>query len=101
AFPLITAFDADVVSEEISLSSTAAGPWRWTAGAIYRDGKDRNLNEIPGIVTLGWTSTSKSYAVFGELSRRFAADKLEWTLGARYFHDDVVSREDPVAPPMN
>ncbi len=101
SLPEISGFNAHVFSQEINLNSTQPGPWSWTAGGIYRDGKDMNLAIIPTFFVGGWSNTSKSYALFGELSRRFYRDKLQWTLGARYFHDDVVSREDPAAPPVN
>jgi iron complex outermembrane recepter protein len=102
SFGLFTGFDAHVFSQEINVNSTHAGPWRWTAGGIYRDGRDRTFQEIPGLIApAGWTNTSKSYAIFGELSRRFHGDKMEWTLGGRYFNDEVMSKEDPVVPPLN
>jgi iron complex outermembrane recepter protein len=93
---LLTAFDANMFSQEILLNSTIDSPWRWTAGLYYRDAEDSTFQTIAAIpVTLAWTDTSEAAAAFGEVSRRFANDKLEWTLGLRYFRDEVVSRQDP------
>lgn len=100
SYPLIEAFDASVFSQEINLNSTYDGPWQWTAGAIYRDAENSTFQTLPDIVTLDWTNKSKSYAVFGELRRRFLNGKLEGTLGWRYFHDDVTTLEDELVPPV-
>ncbi len=100
--PFFTGFDANVFSQEVILNSTHEGPWRWTAGAIYRDGKDSAYQTVPAWnYVLDWTNTSRSAAIFGELSRRFAGNELEWTLGGRYFEDDVVTQEDAAVPPVN
>jgi iron complex outermembrane receptor protein len=104
ALPLFTGFDADVIAEELNLSSRNAGSWRWTLGAIYRNGRDHTFQNIPSVITVDWTDRSESYAAFGELTRLFLGGRLEGTIGGRYFHDDVVTREGrdvaPVNPPL-
>ena len=77
--------DSKVFSEEINLASEKLDPWRWTAGLSYRDAKDQLLQQFLGV---GNEDQSKAYAVFGELSRKFLDDRLEWTLGGRYYHDE-------------
>jgi iron complex outermembrane recepter protein len=87
-------FDSRVFSEELNFASTLKGPWRWSAGAFYRDDKDRNFQYITvfpgGILTphlANFDDTSKSTAVYGEVGRHLTPT-WELTLGARYFHDD-------------
>ena len=87
--------NSKVFSEEINLASKQLDAWRWTAGLSYRDAKDQLLQQFIGV---GNEDQSKSYAVFGELSRKFFHDQLEWTLGGRYFHDDE-STTDLMPPP--
>lgn len=113
SYPLFESFDAAVFSQEINLNSTYEGVWQWSAGAIYRDAENSTAQELGrdgdsalggeiqgNLATLDWTNTSKSYAVFGELRRRFLNDKLEATLGGRYFHDEVATREDDMVDPL-
>jgi iron complex outermembrane recepter protein len=90
------AFYSQIFSQEVILNSTSGNAWRWTAGAFYRDAKDRLFQDVIGLLPapLDLTDRSESYAVFGELSRRFSNDRWEWTLGVRRFHDDVSSREN-------
>jgi iron complex outermembrane receptor protein len=95
----ILAFRGWTFAQELNLSSMSDGPWRWTAGAMFRDSTDQNGARTPG--TVNYTNTSRSYAVFGELTRLFLDDKLGLMVGARYFHDDVSSREDPINPPLS
>jgi len=102
-----------VFSEEILLNSTDTGPWRWTGGAFYRDESDGNaqaamygmIPPTPDPADIGYVSfrdTSRSYALFGQIARRFLNDKLEWTLGLRQFHDDVSTLKlDPTPPPFH
>jgi outer membrane receptor protein involved in Fe transport len=87
--------NSKVFSEEINLASKQLGEWRWTAGLSYRDGKDQTLQEFIGV---GDEDESKAFAVFGELSRKFLHDQLEWTLGGRYYHDEE-STTDLIPPP--
>jgi iron complex outermembrane recepter protein len=80
-----------VFSEEVLLNSTDTGPWRWSGGVFYRDEHDLNWqNSSPQPVGyVNFKDASRSFAVFGELGRRFLDNKLEWTLGLRQFHDQV------------
>ena len=87
--------DSKVFSEEINLASEQLDVWRWTAGLSYRDAKDQLLQQFLGV---GNDDQSKAYAVFGELSRKFFDDRLEWTLGGRYYHDEE-STTDLLPPP--
>jgi len=89
SIPVYSKFVANTISEEIILHSAATSSWRWTAGAMYRDGTDLQLQTIPGIITDDNKYVSKSHAVFGDIGRRFFHNQLEWLLGFRYFHDDV------------
>lgn len=87
--------NSKVFSEEINLASERLDPWRWTAGLSYRDAKDQDLQQFIGV---GNGDQSKAYAVFGELSRKFFHEQLEWTLGGRYYHDEE-STTDLFPPP--
>jgi iron complex outermembrane recepter protein len=80
--------------QEFNLTSTLSGPWRWTAGAIYRDGVDRRweLNTSVGVPQEAEFS-SESWAVFGELTREFFDGRVALTTGLRHFEDDVQVRE--------
>jgi outer membrane receptor protein involved in Fe transport len=82
---------SNVASEELNLNSTLDGPWRWSFGGIYRHGTEdlfQTLTVIP-LVPPTTNDTSKSYAVYGELTRSFFDKQLEITAGARHFHDDL------------
>jgi iron complex outermembrane receptor protein len=102
-FPEPLVFDSHVFTEEIDFASEQAGPWRWTSGAFFRNATDDDFIAVVPLLTYDWTNTSRSYAVFGELTRSFLDDKLDFTLGLRYFHDDVGTQEDhdvaPILPP--
>jgi len=84
------------VAQEVYLASKDLKAWRWSAGAMYRDSSDRDVAyltaffEAPNIVR----NISKSYAVFGELTRLFADGHWELTAGLRYFEDELEQFED-------
>jgi outer membrane receptor protein involved in Fe transport len=89
---------SDVSSSEINLHSTTDGDWRWSAGAIYRDGTDRTFfgygfYASPGSLFSDSTDqdTSQSYAVFGEVTRLLFDKQVEVTGGLRFFHDQVTT----------
>lgn len=98
---LPTVVNAKVFSEELNLISELQGPWRWSAGAFYREAEDsyyQNLVAIDpawGEENLGatellqddYTDSSKSWAVYGELGRSFLNDRLDLGVGLRYFRD--------------
>lgn len=93
---LTSGFDSRVFSQEFTASSTSDGPWRWTAGVMYRDAKDKFFQwrrEYANPNGNRFYDTSESMAVFGELTRRLVDDRLELTAGARYFEDTVETHE--------
>jgi iron complex outermembrane recepter protein len=94
--PIVTDFHSRVASEELLLNSADKAAWRWTGGLFYRDAKDRLFQTIPGISPApdDFTNGSKSYSAFGQLGHDFLNDAFEWTAGLRFFHDDVLSREN-------
>jgi outer membrane receptor protein involved in Fe transport len=94
-------FGAKMYSEEVLLSSSGEGPWRWSVGGMYRDVKDRvwqdQIDPATGASAFaapaGREGLSESYSVFGEVTRRFLDGKLELTGGVRYFEDSAADHE--------
>lgn len=83
-----------IFTQEINLNSTGAGPWRWSVGGIYRDGTEdlfQSFTVIP-VPEVRYFNTSKSFAIYGELTRLFFDDQVEVTGGLRYFHDRIGQR---------
>ncbi|PWB80457.1 MAG: hypothetical protein C3F08_04350 [Candidatus Methylomirabilota bacterium] len=80
-------FGSKVFCEELGVISTGAGPWRWSAGASYRDDTDRFIQHFSGMLAADYEDSSRSWAVFGELTRAFLDEHLELTVGLRYFDD--------------
>lgn len=93
---LVTDFQSREFAQEVIVNSSPSSVWRWTAGGFYRDGLDLQYQVLPVVLPapINYSNGSRSYAGFGEIGRRFFGDQLEWTLGARYFHDDVLNREN-------
>lgn len=92
---LRTRLDSRIYNQDISVSSLGEGMLSWTAGATYRDGKDRLLQNRSGYTAPTILNDfTKSIAAFGELTGHFMEGKLDLTGGLRYFHDDVTNRED-------
>lgn len=85
--------DSDVFSQELLINSTSSGPWKSTVGAIYRKGDDGVSNFYPEFSTTvpveGYSDTSESYAVYGEVTRLLLSGKIELSAGLRYFSDQV------------
>lgn len=94
---LLTQLEAKLVSQEFRLSSSIDGPWKWSAGAIYRDAKDHRFQDALGdllfLSVIEQEYTSQSVALYGEISRSFFDQKLEFTAGVRYFEDEVETTE--------
>lgn len=88
---------AKTFAQEVNFASTTEGPWRWTAGGIYRDTQDRTVQSYntgfvyPVDSTL---FTSESWALFGELTRSFFDGRWELTAGVRHFEDDAGMQEE-------
>jgi iron complex outermembrane recepter protein len=105
-FPLtlFTGLKANVFTQEVSLNSQGDGPWRWSIGGIYRNDRERDdqsYAELPGDTV--YRQTSKSYALYGEITRLLFDDRIELTGGLRYFHDQQsfasVQAGDPTVIP--
>lgn len=88
---LETGSNNEVFSQEFLFNSAADSDWIWSAGLFYREAKDHatSVFTFPGAIKVHLYDRSESYAVFGEVGRKFADDRFEWTLGLRYFSDDV------------
>src|SRR3546814_551116 len=91
-----------VFTQEASLNSTGSGDWRWSVGVFYRhdkDGLDSGYHGYPPALAslfgtrLNYHDTSKSFAVYGELTRKFLDGKIELTVGFRHFEDKVTTTE--------
>ncbi|WP_156397536.1 MULTISPECIES: TonB-dependent receptor [unclassified Sphingomonas] len=87
---LHTDIRSKVFTEELLLNSTTSGSWRWSAGAFYRDAKDdlfQTLFLLPA--PINFRDKSRSYAVFGQLTKAMFDGRLELSGGLRYFNDRV------------
>jgi iron complex outermembrane recepter protein len=81
-------------TSELRLVSQGDSPWQWVGGLYYkrlnRDAfydLDTNLEPVAGFgQTVKVTDDHDLYAIFGEVSRRFA-DNWTLTLGGRYYHE--------------
>lgn len=83
--------ESNVFSQELNLASPRQGEWRWSVGGIYIRGTENNLQTytLIGVDPETVDMVSKSYAVYGELTRLFFQDRLELTGGVRHYQDDV------------
>jgi iron complex outermembrane recepter protein len=100
--PLTNTIASEVFSQEFLLNSTDSGDWRWSLGAIYREGEDRLVQTFAFVpAPIDFTDISDSYAVFGEVTRSFLNGRVELTGGLRYFEDEVTQIEnvDSSGPP--
>jgi iron complex outermembrane recepter protein len=89
--------ESHVLAEELNVTSVQEGEWRWSVGGMFRRATENRATTFSGLYsfvphTLS-EDISKSYAVYGELSRLFLQDQLELTVGLRHFHDDVSQEE--------
>lgn len=88
-------FGLNSFSQEFRLSSRLDGPWQWSAGGIWKDTKQLQLQSAPALFPSNFEdhNRSESYAVFAETTRSFAEGKFDVTGGVRYFRDDLTSTE--------
>lgn len=95
-------YDADMFAQELIFRSPEEGFWRWSLGGMYRDARDSLMQcfvpvTVPdgceGYLPSDYELTSESYAIFGELTRRFADGRFEVTAGLRYYSDESTIRE--------
>lgn len=93
---LETNLNAEIFSQEMRLASTGDGPWRWSVGAIYRESEEEAIQYFGPFTPVAAGANydiSESFAVFAEVTRTFFDDRLELTVGARYFEDDLEQGE--------
>lgn len=87
---LNTAFDSEVLSQEVLFSSLHDELWRWSVGGMARRAEERMFQlRATYLAPTDQRDLSKSFAVFGELTRILLNSRLELTGGLRYFEDDV------------
>jgi len=92
---LSTALKSKVVAQELILNSTQEGLWRWSVGGMYRDAEDRLIQAgvfLPATIDFG--DTSKSFAIFGEVTRLSLDGRFGLTVGLRHFEDEVEQFEN-------
>lgn len=90
--------ESDVFSQEVRLTSNSEGNFRWTAGFIYRSMEQQSLSDIPDFMLMqDQRFESDSYAIFGEATWTLLDNRMDVTLGLRYFEDDAFNTE-PVDP---
>ena len=98
SFDVLSQFNQDtkIFTQELRLSSSDEGDLQWTAGLFYRDYENEELTVgdfsvggtiFPGASFISFIETSKSAAIFGDMSYAFN-DRLEMGFGVRYFEDD-------------
>lgn len=89
AVPFFESTEQDVLSQEIRLTSTTPGSLRWTAGLFYRNIERDTGAELPAFgITQVLDFESTAYAVFGELTWALLDERLDVTVGLRYFEED-------------
>lgn len=100
------AVSTEALTQELRLvSSNDASPWRWVVGVNYSDQEargssvlenfsDTGISPLPPFfplsftdpfISLSWDMDIKELAAFGDVSRQFFDDRLEVSLGGRYY----------------
>ena len=94
-FEFIDLTDQEIFSQELRLASTGSGMFRWTTGLFYREMDRHTVAQLPVFgVSQDLILTSDSWAAFGEGTWTVLNDKLDLTVGLRYFEDDRLYQED-------
>jgi iron complex outermembrane recepter protein len=77
-------------AQELRAVSQLDGPWKWSAGAIYKKTTETVNQSVFAFFPfpLRQQEQSESYAFFGETTRTFD-DRLDVTAGLRYFKDKL------------
>jgi len=86
--PLDTDMDTETFVQEFRLASIGDGRVHWSAGVYYSD-IDHNIVQgiVPFNLLLGSNFTSKSWALFGDVTAAFGPE-VDVTVGLRYFEDE-------------
>ena len=89
----------DTFMNETRIASTGDSAFQWSIGTYYKDTDQSNNIELllaPGF-SLDLTKsdqTSEQIAVFGEGRYRFNNEKMQASVGLRYFEDDRTNEEN-------
>ena len=97
-FPFEDLTSQDILSQEFRLASTGSDTFRWTGGFFFRSMERQTFSALPDFgFTQDLALDSDAWAVFGELTWTLLDQKLDLTLGLRYFEDDrlLVEGVDP------
>ena len=93
-FPFSNLTDQTVLSEELRVSSTGGGNFRWTGGLFLRQTERDNSAALPAFNILQeQEADSKAWALFGELTWTLLDERLDATFGLRYFEDELTFNE--------
>ena len=89
--PVGQQLNADIFSQELRAASSLDGPWQWSSGIFYRTVDQLIIQSLSAIFADNFhvIDESESLAVFGELTRSLLDNKLDITVGIRYFEDTV------------
>lgn len=86
--------ETETFSQEVRLTSNSDSNFRWTAGFIYRTMDQDSFTDIPDFMFIqNQTFKSDSFAIFGEATWTVLDDRMDVTLGLRYFEDDAFNSE--------
>lgn len=100
----------DVTSFETRISSIGEGALSWTLGGFYQENDgtapyygyfalDTDPVTEVEVLLSDQRRTSEQQAVFGEVHYALLPDRLELTLGARYFEDERTEEEKSLTTP--
>jgi len=98
---LVTNLRAGAFTEELLFASHPGTEWRWSLGGFYRNDVEHEYQNFTTPVfpaAYNVFSGSSSTAVYGEIGHHFLGRKLEWTVGGRYYHDNVSGGQDTPPP---
>jgi outer membrane receptor protein involved in Fe transport len=86
--------DAKTWSQEINVNSSGTGPWRWSVGGLFRHATEDLFQHFDPLLLpdIQYYDKSRSYAVYGQVTRLLFDDRLEITGGLRYYHDRITQR---------
>jgi outer membrane receptor protein involved in Fe transport len=95
-------FFPEMFAQELRANSTGDGRLHWVTGAAYQDGEgpQSNLLRLPAAtINADNNTTTKNYAVFGEVSYDLFDGKIVPLLGLRRYHDKRAYEDSTISLP--